>query len=478
MIVWGIGVVLVAAMLLAWSGIIHPRQERFSIILLVFTAFILRFYTASDNYLHEWDERYHALVAKNMMAHPLKPTLYDNPVLPADFKSWVGSHIWLHKQPATLWAIMISFHLFGVNEWAVRMPSVFLSALAVWLIYSIGAMLFNRKTGWWAAFFMCIHGLTIELAAGRVATDHVDVLFACFILSAAYFVVRRPPGSIINATLIGIFIGLAILTKWLPALIVIPFWAMVHFRYFRLHADLMAREAYAITISIALIAMPWQIFIITTYPDEAAWAYAYNARHLTEVLDGRGGVWYYFIEKYRLIFGELVLLIIPFFVYRYFKRRNFILIGMLIWATVPPIFFSFASTKMQGYTVFAAPAVFLLTAYFLVIWFRLKHKLNAGVFYIVVLMIIALPIRYSLERLRIFEPNPKNKIWTDQLKSVPKQNLPLNTVIFNCPRPIEAMFYSGFTAYHFYPDNSQRATVKRLGYRIGIYHDGKVILEH
>ncbi len=38
--------------------------------------------------LHDWDERYHALVAKNMIEQPFKPMLYKNPVLPYDYKDW------------------------------------------------------------------------------------------------------------------------------------------------------------------------------------------------------------------------------------------------------------------------------------------------------------------------------------------------------------------------------------------------------
>jgi|GEM_PF-2475173 len=44
---------------------------------IVILAAALRIWLCStDSYLHEWDERYHALVAKNLLLHPLKPTLY------------------------------------------------------------------------------------------------------------------------------------------------------------------------------------------------------------------------------------------------------------------------------------------------------------------------------------------------------------------------------------------------------------------
>jgi len=48
---------------------------------LILCGFILRFYTASDLFLHSWDECYHALVAKNLIQHPLESEKIHNGVL-------------------------------------------------------------------------------------------------------------------------------------------------------------------------------------------------------------------------------------------------------------------------------------------------------------------------------------------------------------------------------------------------------------
>ena len=95
----GVGFLLIvgAAFMLLWSWFVCGRYTR-ALCLIVILGFGLRAYSASDRYLHNWDERYHALVAKNMIEHPLRPTLYENPVLPFDSKDWERNHIWLHKQ--------------------------------------------------------------------------------------------------------------------------------------------------------------------------------------------------------------------------------------------------------------------------------------------------------------------------------------------------------------------------------------------
>ncbi len=141
----------------------------------------LRVYCSLDGRLHDWDERYHALVAKNMKEHPLKPMLYKNPVLPYDYKDWSGNHIWLHKQPLSLWLISASIAMFGTNVMAVRLVSIILSSLLILLIYGIGKELFNRIVGLISAFLFAINGFVLEIGSGRAATDHVELIFLFFI---------------------------------------------------------------------------------------------------------------------------------------------------------------------------------------------------------------------------------------------------------------------------------------------------------
>ncbi|MCC6768002.1 MAG: glycosyltransferase family 39 protein [Bacteroidia bacterium] len=133
-----------------------------SLILLMLGGIVLRLYTAADLYLHPWDERYHALVAKHLMSHPLLPTLYEHPVLPFDYTSWTSNHVWVHKQPLPLWTMAISMSVFGVNELALRLPSVVLSTIGIGLTFFIASYIFSKKLAWLAAFFFSINGLIIE----------------------------------------------------------------------------------------------------------------------------------------------------------------------------------------------------------------------------------------------------------------------------------------------------------------------------
>ncbi|RYE17321.1 MAG: hypothetical protein EOP51_24120 [Sphingobacteriales bacterium] len=131
----GIPVIVIATLLIVFA--FRMQQKQRAVWLLVLAGFILRFYCSADQFLHPWDERYHALVAKNFMTHWWVPTLYDNPILGYNNASWAVSHIWLHKQPLPMWLMAISMKLFGVNEMAMRLPSVIMTSIGIKLMYFI-----------------------------------------------------------------------------------------------------------------------------------------------------------------------------------------------------------------------------------------------------------------------------------------------------------------------------------------------------
>ena len=165
----------------------YKRNEYKKVLYLIFIlSLILRLYGASDLFLYEWDERYHALVAKNLINHPFVPTLYDKPVLNYNYKNWCGNHIWLHKPPVSLWLLAFSMKIFGINEIALRLPSIILSAIVIFFIFFIGRSVFNEKVGILACFFWAINGFLIALAGGKIAADHVDTIFIFFIASGIF----------------------------------------------------------------------------------------------------------------------------------------------------------------------------------------------------------------------------------------------------------------------------------------------------
>ena len=450
--------------------------------LVILGGFILHLATSYDGFLHPWDERYHALVAKHLALHPLLPTLYEVPLLPFDYTKFTMGHVWVHKQPLPLWMMAFCLKIFGTHIWAVRIPSLLLASVGTKLVYDIACYFYNKEVAILSAFLFSINGLLLDLASGRTATDHVDLSFMFFVLFGVWFIVKDNRNSNYWYKIaIGACIGCAILCKWLPALIVIPIWIFTSFQRKRSIGKLICQIMIILVVAL-VVSMPWQIYIFHKFPKEAMWEFMYNSMHIWGVLDQQGGNWFYHFNNLRMSFGELIYIPIIWYTIKVIKssikkhnneyEEENVRVGfaVLIWFWVPYLFFSFCATKMQAYTIFAAPAVFMITAkaYY---YFRQCYESKVSFKYLylaIAIGLVVLPVRYSFERLKPFDPIEKtNPQWEQSI--ITFKHSPLNTpqcVVFNCDNSIELMFETDCTAYNYTPPQQKIDSVKQLGYNV------------
>ena len=139
------------------------------------------------------------------------------------------------------------------------------------MAFFIGARLFSKRIGYYTAFFIAINGLLLEMVSGRAPTDHVDVFFAFFIeASVVCAVLLAEKKKTLWAILSGASIGLAILCKWLPALIVFPIVIML-LSYYKFTLKEIIGKVLIMLGALLVVAAPWQIYIFTVFPEEAAW---------------------------------------------------------------------------------------------------------------------------------------------------------------------------------------------------------------
>src|SRR5262244_1256942 len=68
-----------------------------------------------------------------------------------DSGDWVTAHLngvaYLEKSPLKYWLIAISFEIFGVHDWAARLPVALSSVLLCWLGFRAGAWAFSVRAG-------------------------------------------------------------------------------------------------------------------------------------------------------------------------------------------------------------------------------------------------------------------------------------------------------------------------------------------
>lgn len=440
---------------------------------MIIAGAILRIFCSSDPMLHAWDERYHALVAKNAMEDPMTPRLYKEPVLDYELKNWTANAIWLHKQPFPLWMMAISLKLFGINEFALRIPSVLFSTWSIFLIFFIAKNLYSERIGLIAAFFQSINGLVIELSAGRVATDHIDTFFLFLIELSLFFIVlnivKKNRWALVFS---GVSCGLAIMTKWLPALIVFPLYLALNFN--RKEAKSVCIDLGIMAFTTAAIALPWQWYAYIHYPSEYLWEQHYNTLHFAESLEGHGEAWWYFLDKIRITVNEMVYIALLWFIYFYGASKTWLRQNtfIAIWIILPLIVFSIAQTKMQGYIVFTFPAYFIVLALFIekstnMLWSR--NKTTKRLHQVVLMVTLLLAFRYGMERVKPLDSRMDAREAKRELKNI---QLPQKSVLFNMPAPIEAMFYSDCTAYPIIPDTSMINALLKKQYRLYMVDDG------
>jgi len=73
------------------------------------------------------------------------------------------------------WFMMLSYQIFGINEFAARFPSFVFALATLFLTYKIGSLFFSRKVGFWAAVALAV-SLMFSIEA-RAATPDSPLTF-------------------------------------------------------------------------------------------------------------------------------------------------------------------------------------------------------------------------------------------------------------------------------------------------------------
>lgn len=479
-IAFGITTVILSSFLFYLSFHCGKKENvRYALFFILGAGLLLRIFASSDQYLHTWDERYHALVAKHLTEQPLKPTLYQNTVLPFDKTNWLINHVWLEKGPVPLLSMAGAISLFGCNEFAIRIPSIILSLLAVYLTFLIARLLFNSRIALLAAFFHAINGLVIELAAGRVSSDHVETFFIFFvelaILGVVYYLVKK--NTLWVAIGIGVSTGLAILSKWFPALLVFPLWMAAAFFIKNIPPRKIIAHIMISGCAMLLVLAPPFLYAYFHYSEEFSFVVKKFLFAYSETVEQHTGSAWFYIHYVGIIFGEAIYLpLILSIIYLFKHKPDWKMVLLTVWWLLPVLLFSFAVTKRYTYLMIAAPAFFIiLSTYCWYFYAQLNDAKHKWVYIVIIAALVLLPIRYSFERVKPFIKRDRNPEWSQEIKKIGDNNaITSNTVIFNVDRYIEAMFYCGNTVYRGIPTLKKMEELNELGYSILINDDDGV----
>lgn len=443
-------------------------------------------------FLWIWDEQFHALVAKHIAEDPLHPQLMNFAPWLFEGKDWDEQVTWLHKQPFFLYAMALSIKIFGTKVWAIRLPSLLLYALTSVAVYDFGTRLKDKKVGLLACWMFIHCFVFLELLSGRMTTDHNDAFFLCLILLSfwAHFrFLKSKNGRWLLAT--GLFVGLAILTKWLVGLLVFAPWGLqIALNQNRFRWSEWKGLLTSLGIAV-LIALPWQIYTLIAFPETAQRELSYNQEHFWVPLEGHRGDfsfhWLNLLETFR---PEMLLLTLILLIVFWKKWKGSYVYHLVFSALLLLTFYSLAATKMYAFIAPSIPLFILVIAFVLVSLLEMiPWKIISNVlFALVVFWMVNMTLRpdrmnddYGLE-VTADMANAKDLYW-QQMQFIQKHgdDNPKRLIINANMRQhgnIPWMFFTENKVVRFIPTRAQLERLKREGYSITAIRFGEELPKH
>lgn len=196
-------------------------------------------------HLFDWDEINFAESAREMM------------ITGNWFQVQINFQPFWEKPPLFFWMQVLCMKLFGVNEFAARLPNAICGILTIQVLYLIGSRHHSRSFGiLWALLYVGSFLPHLYFKSGII-----DPWFNLFIFLSIYFlyliVEGKTYGRVKYAILSGVFTGLAVLTKgpvgFLILLLTFIVWWVIH--RFKKPASFKIIGLYAITA--CLVSLLW-----------------------------------------------------------------------------------------------------------------------------------------------------------------------------------------------------------------------------
>lgn len=317
-------------------------RDRSLILLILFSA-ILFSVGLGKMPLTDPDEVFYAETAREMLARGevLTPRIFGEPQF--------------EKPPIYYWMAMLSFKVFGENEFSARAPSALFGVLGVIGIYLLGSALVNRRAGFLSAIALATSVKYIILSRACV-TDIVLTVFILYVF--LFFFLRR-------YYLSALCLAFAVLTKG-PIGVFLP--AAILGIYLLLARDLKRlKEVPFVTGGILFLAVsvPWYFLMYRAHGMEFIDVF-FGFHNIVRFLHPEhriGDVFYYYVP---IVLGGFFpwSIFFPLGIWQAFRekeeRARKTNIFLVVWIAFIFLFFSASRTKLPTYVFPLYPALALL----------------------------------------------------------------------------------------------------------------------
>lgn len=311
-------------------------------------AFISFFYGLGSVPLFDLDEGAFSEATREMVASGNYLTTY------------LGGEPRFDKPILIYWLQAASAHLFGVNEFAFRLPSALMASLWALALFGFAQRFFDRKVALAAALFM-IGSLQITIIAKAAIAD---ALLNCLIASSMFLVWWHLESKSRKVLYLAYaVIALGVLAKG-PVAILVP--GLSTLLYFALNRSIMSWFRLVLNpvgiLIFLLIAAPWYIL---EYMDQGdafinGFLFKHNLSRFNTSFEGHSGSLFYYIPV--LLLGTLPFSGIMLLALGRIKEwfRNELTRFLVLWFLSVFLFFSFSGTKLPHYVIYGYTPLFIL----------------------------------------------------------------------------------------------------------------------
>lgn len=300
---------------------------------------------------------------------------------------WVTARLdgvaYLEKAPLNYWMMAVAYNIFGVHDWAARLPHALAVMLLCWVTYRFGRWAFGETAGLYA-------GIALSTSVGLFLFSRIlipDAVLTLAIAGAIWAWLRllEPDEQhpLRWSFTLGFCLGVGLLLKGLIASV---FPVAAALAYMALTRRLFSQAAWrrlhlGIAIPVALaIAVPWYVlatihnppyfaFSLHSGPGEYRgffWFYFFN-EHLLRFLGMRyprdydtvPRVWFWILNLLWIFPWSFYLLSAPTLDYKITSRAGRTRLMALCWIGVVMLFFTFSTTQ-EYYSMPIYPALALL----------------------------------------------------------------------------------------------------------------------
>ncbi len=258
------------------------------------------------------------------------------------------------------WLQVLSVKLFGLNEFALRLPSAIAGLFWAYLVYRFTQKEFTQKAAFYATLFM-ISSLQINLITKAAIADSLLNLFIVSSLFSIWLYLKSSNKKYLYLSFASIAFG--VLTKG-PVAIMIPLVTL--FLYLLIKKDLVKFLKIIFNpigiLIFLVIAMPWYILEYLEQGQKFIDGFflKHNLQRFNSTFESHKGSFFYYFPVLLLGFLPFSTILIKslFEVKRYIKDD--LTLFLLIWFTFVFIFFSFSGTKLPHYIVYGYTPLFVI----------------------------------------------------------------------------------------------------------------------